>query len=93
MLAVSLKSRSLIFFVWLPGDATFNNGSADTAVGRLASWTSNKTIKLQMFEHSSGYEFAINFLRVAESVSLTLNLNLGRIGILSLGLVIFPLST
>jgi len=38
-------------------------GSADTSVGRLASWTSNKTIKLQMMEHSSGYEFAINLLR------------------------------
>ena len=38
-------------------------GSADTAVGRLASWTSNKTIKLQMSEHSSSYEFAINLLR------------------------------
>tara|TARA_R100000149_G_C5842853_1_gene114246 strand:- start:39 stop:716 length:678 start_codon:yes stop_codon:yes gene_type:complete len=38
-------------------------GSADTGVGRLASWTSNKTIKLQMMEYSSGYEFAINLLR------------------------------
>ena len=38
-------------------------GSADTDVGRLASWTSNKTLKLQMNEHSSDYEFAINLLR------------------------------
>ena len=36
---------------------------------------------------------AINFLRVPESVSFTFNLNLGRIGILLLGLVIFPFST
>ena len=38
-------------------------GSADTDVGRLASWTSNKTIKLQMSEYNSSHEFAINFLR------------------------------
>ena len=38
-------------------------GSADTGVGRLASWTSNKTIKLQMSEYNSSHEFAINLLR------------------------------
>ena len=38
-------------------------GSADTAVGRLASWTSNKTIKLQMNEYDTDHDFAINYLR------------------------------
>ena len=31
-------------------------GSADTAVGRLASWTSDKTIKVQWREYSSSNE-------------------------------------
>jgi len=38
-------------------------GSTDYSVGRLASWTSGKVIKLQMSEHNSDYEFAINLLR------------------------------
>ena len=43
---------------------TFNiGGSTDYSVGRLASWTSGKVIKLQMSEYNSSYEFAINLLR------------------------------
>ena len=38
-------------------------GSTDYSVGRLASWTSGKVIKLQMSEYNSSYEFAINLLR------------------------------
>jgi len=35
-------------------------GSADTNTGRVASWTSNKTIKIQAREYSAGYDAELN---------------------------------
>ena len=37
-------------------------GSASATTGRVASWTSGKTLKLELNEHSSGYEFIANIL-------------------------------
>jgi len=47
---------SFTYFSW-----TINiGGTADTNTGRLASWTSAKTLKLQAREYSSSYEGALH---------------------------------
>lgn len=43
-------------FKWI-----FNiGGSADTTVGRVASWSSNKTIKLQLVDYTTSYDYKIH---------------------------------
>ena len=43
-------------FKWI-----FNiGGSADTTVGRVASWSSNKTIKLQLVDYTASYDYKIH---------------------------------
>jgi len=43
-------------FKWI-----FNiGGSADTTVGRVASWSSNKTIKLQLVDYTTQYDYKIH---------------------------------
>ena len=37
-------------------------GSTSTTTGRLASWTSGKTLKLELDEHGSSYEWVANIL-------------------------------
>ena len=37
-------------------------GSASATTGRVASWTSGKTLKLELNEHGSSYEFVANIL-------------------------------
>ena len=56
-----------VFFRWVINIG----GSADTDDGRLASWTSAKTLKIQAREYSSGNEMRIHQTNTWEGVNNT----------------------
>jgi len=61
---------------------TFNiGGTANTTDGRVASWTSAKTIKMQFKEFSANHEVQIHKPRYANSTNLTMP----QIGITAIG--------
>ena len=61
---------------------TFNiGGTANTTDGRVASWTSAKTIKMQFKEYSTNHEVQIHKPRYANSTNLTMP----QIGITAIG--------
>ena len=55
----SYADQGFLFFRWVFAIG----GSADTDTGRVASWSSAKTIKLQYGEHSSSYPAALHLTR------------------------------
>ena len=60
-------------------------GSADTDTGRVASWTSAKTIKLQYGEHSTSYESALHLTRSGINGSSPSSLRRPTLSITSIG--------
>tara|TARA_Y100001973_G_scaffold49046_1_gene73030 strand:+ start:165 stop:899 length:735 start_codon:yes stop_codon:yes gene_type:complete len=61
---------------------TFNiGGTANTTDGRVATWTSSKTIKMQFKEFSTNHEVQIHKPRYANSTNLTMP----QIGITAIG--------
>ena len=64
----SYPGHGIVSFKW-----AFNiGGSASTNTGRVASWTSAKTIKLQMRNHSASYQMQLHELQYWEGADSTL---------------------